>query len=84
MIDDPLSTAEASLMLGVHPCTMRRWRMEHTGPKFHRCGYRSFWYSRADVAEFAALHYSAAAARMFLLQHGGGELAEATANTEEP
>ena len=61
-MDDPLTTAEAATLLGVHAKTLQRWRSLNLGPQFVKCGYRSFWYLRADVDAFAQSKYVALAA----------------------
>jgi excisionase family DNA binding protein len=42
------TTAQAAHYLGLHPGTLRRWRIDATGPTAHRAG-RAVRYHRDDL-----------------------------------
>lgn len=51
----PLSAAEVSELIGVHPVTVDQWRLRGTGPRyFNPKGTRRCWYSEVDVLAWLA------------------------------
>lgn len=48
--EDPiLTTAQVATWLGVNPSTVRRWRLDGTGPTYIRPSPRVIRYRRSDV-----------------------------------
>ena len=51
----PLSSSEAAELMGLHPVTLDRWRMEGNGPRyFSPQGTRRVWYAEKDVLHWLA------------------------------
>jgi hypothetical protein len=51
-----LTPREAAARIGVAPDTLRTWRMNHTGPRFHKYSARVFRYAVNDVEAYIAEH----------------------------
>lgn len=52
---DLLLTEEAARMLRISPDTLKDWRINGTGPKCIRLGYKLVRYRRTDVEDWLAL-----------------------------
>jgi predicted DNA-binding transcriptional regulator AlpA len=48
-----VNTRQVALWLGVHPITVRRWRLQGRGPQWVRLG-RAIRYRNSDVEEWIA------------------------------
>lgn len=49
MRDQRLKAVEAASYLRVSRSTLSKWRMNGSGPPFHRCGPRLVYYCREEI-----------------------------------
>lgn len=53
-LDEAVTTAEASRIVGFPPCTLHTWRSRGDGPPFLKLGARSVRYQRRALFEWLA------------------------------
>lgn len=55
-LDEAVTTAEASRIVGFPACTLHTWRSRGDGPVFLKLGSRSVRYQRRTLFEWMAAH----------------------------